>query len=209
VIRADANDSVNLGAGWAQAGVQSIDDEFYDVFQQGVAEVLILRSEGPTWRNPVDPLDVNNDGFVVPIDALVIINELADRVISSSTGLLPSPPEPPNLPPPFLDPTGDGFVSPLDALQVINFLNNPEAEGEAAESSFAHALPLLSLARLHPAALPTGKGIAAELVAYKKESQAGVVANISRDAFFSDGLAEGGRIDAAADDLLESLQWLW
>lgn len=130
VVRADANDSVLLGDGWTLNGVETINDEFYDVFQQGIAEVLVLRTEGPTWQNQADPLDVNNDGFVVPLDVLLIINEISDRIFSDSNGLLPVPPQPPNLPPPFFDPTGDGFVSPLDALVVINFLNNPEGEGE-------------------------------------------------------------------------------
>lgn len=31
------------------------------------------------WRNPVNALDVTSDGDIVPLDALIIINELNDR----------------------------------------------------------------------------------------------------------------------------------
>jgi hypothetical protein len=74
--------------------------------------------EAPSWTNPVEPLDVNNDTFVSPLDSLLIINEL--------NGLGARELEPPggeNIPPPYLDPSGDGFISPMDALLVINRLN--------------------------------------------------------------------------------------
>ena len=41
------------------------------------------------WRNPVDPLDVNGDGYVVPGDALIIINELNALKNVDATGKLP------------------------------------------------------------------------------------------------------------------------
>src|ERR1051325_8729229 len=68
------------------------------------------------WRNPVDALDVNGDGIVVPPDALVIINDLD----SHGPRALPTQHDPSA---PFLDATGDQFVGPLDALRVINHLN--------------------------------------------------------------------------------------
>ena len=99
------------------------------------------------WQNPVNPLDVNNDGFVTPLDALLIINSL--NLVGPR--MLPNPALPPNTPPPFYDTNGDGSISPLDALLVINQLNNPsiqnEGEGEAfggdpiVVSSYVVALP--------------------------------------------------------------------
>ncbi len=77
------------------------------------------------WRNPVNPLDVNNqDGATpTPMDALLVIGELNDFAHASSrTGRLPIPAPTADAPPPFLDVNGDGFVSPLDALLVINGL---------------------------------------------------------------------------------------
>jgi hypothetical protein len=96
--------------------------------------VLVLRSDGLAWQNQADPLDVNVDTFISPIDALVIINELNDRQFSESNGELPVPPTPPQLPPPFFDVTGDDFVSPIDVLVVINFLN--ERAASESEGSF-------------------------------------------------------------------------
>ena len=68
------------------------------------------------WRNPVDPLDVNADGIVAPLDALRIINDLnangsRQLAVPRSSGAS------------YLDVSGDQFSAPLDVLQVINALN--------------------------------------------------------------------------------------
>jgi VCBS repeat-containing protein len=76
----------------------------------------------PTHQNPRNPLDVNDDTFVSPIDALLIINHL-NRNLPTNTDLLTPPP-------PYLDPSGDRLVSNLDALLVINFLNRRAGGGE-------------------------------------------------------------------------------
>jgi len=83
-----------------------------------------------TWQNARNPLDVNDDGVVVPLDVLLLINDINSR----GTRSLPIPPLAPLLPPPYLDINGDGQIGPLDALIVINYLNNVSAggEGEAA-----------------------------------------------------------------------------
>ena len=68
-------------------------------------------------------LDVNSDGWVSPLDALLVINELNDSqrdmvaVNGSATYLL--------------DVNANGYLSPRNALLIINFLNQPRgAEGE-------------------------------------------------------------------------------
>ena len=71
------------------------------------------------WQNLTNNLDVNNDGFITPLDALIIINDLN----SLGPRLLPNPPIPPD-PVYFIDVNGDGFVTPLDALIIINYLNS-------------------------------------------------------------------------------------
>lgn len=76
------------------------------------------------WNNVSNPLDVSNDGSVVPRDALLVINYLNNAS---------SPEVPANEPPSsgFVDVNGDNFVTAIDALLVINFLNsggNPEGE---------------------------------------------------------------------------------
>ncbi len=95
---------------------------------------------GNPFTNPraaTDPeaiYDVNNDGFVSPIDILQVINWYNDpskpRVLSlpAATGL-----------PPFIDVNADGLVSPLDILRIINFLNARVAGsgGEGEDTQFA------------------------------------------------------------------------
>lgn len=88
----------------------------------------ILPSNSAPWQNPVNNLDVNGDGTVHPIDALIVINwlnrnsgrSLGDRDANSNE--------------PYYDTNGDGVVTPIDALRVINALNrgNLNREGEFA-----------------------------------------------------------------------------
>ncbi|MCA9196580.1 MAG: pre-peptidase C-terminal domain-containing protein [Planctomycetales bacterium] len=78
------------------------------------------------WHNANLPLDVKVDGNVVPLDVLLVINELNLRAVSNpTTGLLPNPPvgdaTPINLG--YFDVDADGYVSPRDALLIINELN--------------------------------------------------------------------------------------
>jgi len=72
------------------------------------------------WQNPEHVGDVNDDGYVSPLDLLIIINYLNKH----GPGPLPMP-SPGNQPPPYLDVDGNGDRSPLDALVLINCLNNP------------------------------------------------------------------------------------
>jgi hypothetical protein len=72
----------------------------------------------PPWRNPIHHLDVNDDGMVTAVDALLVINELNSK---KSHPLLPPSGE--QAPPPYLDSTGDNYLSAQDALWVINELN--------------------------------------------------------------------------------------
>jgi hypothetical protein len=70
------------------------------------AAAMIVQDDGPS-----DPLDVNNDGHVTPLDALLVINELSQGGVASVVQST------------RLDVSGDNSVSPLDALLVINELN--------------------------------------------------------------------------------------
>jgi sugar lactone lactonase YvrE len=90
------------------------------------------------WRP--NRFDVNADGLVTPIDALLVINRLnalGPGAFTSHAGG--------TQPPPFYDVSGDDFVSPLDALLVINYLNaGSSGEGEPADSAAtAHDLALV------------------------------------------------------------------
>lgn len=79
------------------------------------------------WQNPSNRFDVNNDGFVSPIDALLIINDLnvkGSRILTVA-----------DVAPPFVDVNGDGNSAPIDVLQVINSIDGARAEGESAQPS--------------------------------------------------------------------------
>ncbi len=73
----------------------------------------LLAADIMVFQNPIDPLDVNLDQFVSPVDALAIINELNTPDSTSSTVGA------------FLDASGDHILAPIDALSIINDLNNP------------------------------------------------------------------------------------
>jgi hypothetical protein len=74
------------------------------------------------WQNDEQPLDVNNDGFVTPVDNLLVINSL------NAHGSRALPDEHLPLPPVrFLDVNGDNFISPVDALRIMSHLNRPAA----------------------------------------------------------------------------------
>lgn len=78
------------------------------------------------WQNAFEPMDVNDDDFISPVDALLVINSLnADGSRELTAGGGGSP---------YLDVNGDGFVSPIDALMVINWLNAASA-AEAPDSA--------------------------------------------------------------------------
>ncbi len=88
------------------------------------------------WQNPINRVDVNGDGKVFPIDALMVINELNGRKYHDPITKRLVPRTDPNLP--FYDVNGDGFMHPIDALIVINELNR--RSGGEGESSFeAHS----------------------------------------------------------------------
>ena len=76
------------------------------------------------WTNVLQPFDVNGDpnSEISPLDALLVINELNNRVYAPQFQRLPSEVDD-ALKTNFVDVTCDGLVSPLDALLVINRLN--------------------------------------------------------------------------------------
>jgi hypothetical protein len=80
------------------------------------------------WQNADQSADVDGNGTVVPLDALLLINWINSNGSGVPLNLYPDPAAPL-----FLDVSGDNYVAPLDVLLVINFLNqHPSgiAEGE-------------------------------------------------------------------------------
>jgi Dockerin type I domain len=81
------------------------------------ATVTIEDDDLPLWQNPGKREDVNNNGTVTPLDALLIINRL------NQFGIGPMIPGQDPVAPPYLDASGNGIIEPLDALLIINELN--------------------------------------------------------------------------------------
>ncbi len=78
------------------------------------------------WQNPRNRFDVNDDGFVNPLDALIVLNAVQLRGLIPLTGSsVPSRP--------FIDVNGDEFLSPVDILQVINYLSRNSTQGGEGE----------------------------------------------------------------------------
>ncbi|WP_161604699.1 dockerin type I domain-containing protein [Roseiconus nitratireducens] len=126
---ADLDDYLRL------VGQLGVDETALDLIDMELSEdgkqvLLLVRSVGePTgtqyavsldiealpadWQHPWNRYDVSGDGNVSPVDALQIINRLAQVTD-------------PRLPPtgtrmaPYYDVSGDTRISPIDALQVIN-----------------------------------------------------------------------------------------
>jgi len=96
-----------------------------------------------TYTNPRNPLDVNDDTFISPIDALLIINDL--NTGQSRALVLPPPPQGT---PPFIDTSADNFIAPIDVLLVINAINaSSQAEGELGEGELAEEEMMADFAR--------------------------------------------------------------
>jgi hypothetical protein len=82
--------------------------------------------------NVVRPADVNADGAVAPIDAVLVINSLnANGSRALPQGAAGEGPQAASTPA-FYDVNNDGHISPIDAVLVINELNG-EGEGPNGE----------------------------------------------------------------------------
>jgi hypothetical protein len=87
----------------------------------------------PPWQNKHWALDVNDDGSVTALDALIVINHMNRHGI----GIADTPP--PAGSTTFVDVNGDRFITPLDVLIIINFLN--QAQGTPNPSGSAEGEP--------------------------------------------------------------------
>lgn len=92
------------------------------------AEFVRVRSP---WANPENRFDVTADGFVEPLDALVVLNDIArlgNRTLSNPAEI--------NF---YFDTNDDGRIEPLDALLVLNEIARRRmfSQGAAGEATLA------------------------------------------------------------------------
>jgi hypothetical protein len=82
------------------------------------------------WQCPQNRLDVNHDGRITPLDALLLINRIAVHGFGPLHETSP-------MSPPYWDCSGNGDISPLDILLVVRDINDkgPRSLDPAAEIS--------------------------------------------------------------------------
>jgi len=132
--------------------------------------------EGEALQNALLPADVNNDGLVTPIDALLILNQI-NAVRSGATGEAAS-----NLASSlYSDVNGDGHVTPLDALHVLTHMGaarrgeapiditelsalTPSANGLVPVSSYAALSELLVSRYVASFGTPEGESAAVPMI---------------------------------------------
>ncbi len=117
-------------------------------------------SGGEGNTNLTNAFDVNNDGFVSPIDVLILVNSLNTGGSGLLTTGFTAGSGEGGSGKYFVDVNGDNYLSPLDALMVINELNDRQngsnGEGESAPpastaaSTFKAELVELPFARKRP-----------------------------------------------------------
>ena len=128
-----------------EPGVYFLEDRFtpanlLEVDPLGQDELSIAELFGfSLYQNPSQPLDVNADGNVSPIDALTVINSLNSEgtrsvlVLGDSEGDMG---DYLNTQQYLYDTNGDFAITPIDVLSVINHLNGSAGgEGEAVDVS--------------------------------------------------------------------------
>jgi hypothetical protein len=134
--------TIDTNVGVDEPGVYFLEDRFtpanlLEVNPLGQDELSIAELFGfSLYQNPAQPLDVNADGNVSPIDALTVINSLNSEgsrsvlVLGDSSGDMG---DYLNTHQYLYDTNGDFAITPIDVLSVINHLNGSAGgEGEAA-----------------------------------------------------------------------------
>ena len=111
-LRLDLNATADarLDGDWEEAGAVELDGVAYRRLTSGPATLLVTDLKPQQSMGEVH--DVNGDGEITPLDALLVINQISRG--NNGTVLTPDGNAP------KWDVTGDNSVSPLDALRVIN-----------------------------------------------------------------------------------------
>lgn len=124
------------------------------LFLETLEERRLLAADCPR-HNLAMPADVNGDGTVAPLDALLVISHLNlggqnEACAAAMEGESVS----------LVDVNDDGWLSPLDALLVINALNPPEAAPAPSSASLGNYPSYLSqLEQLGPDSLLTAEEV--------------------------------------------------
>ena len=152
-----------------------VEDLRYDVL---TTSVVVGGGEGESIQNPALAQDVNNDGAVSPIDALLIINQMSRTSFAEGESIGQGSVRY------YTDVNGDNETSAIDALQVINYLARNANNGEG-ESVVASVTPSINAAAISASSVDDTAG-----------------ASQANDSVFAD-LSEDGKLlstDTVASD---------
>ncbi|MEZ6091694.1 MAG: dockerin type I domain-containing protein [Pirellulaceae bacterium] len=86
------------------------------------------------WRNETNPLDVNQDGEITPLDALIVMNRLS----ATEPSMLAAQRFDDDF---FVDVNGDNAITGIDALRVFNWLNRQSTLNAIGGDSAMNPLP--------------------------------------------------------------------
>ena len=88
----------------------------------------LMAGDVSPWHNDIVAQDVNADGRLTPLDALLVVNDLnvngSRKISSQGIGH-------------FIDVNNDGNVTAIDSLMVINALNSGEGIGEQVQFRYS------------------------------------------------------------------------
>ena len=98
--------------------------------------MLAVDVTGAAWQNQDNPLDVDTDGYVAPLDALLVIQSLHHggsrplATLARAASVDGASGEPEDAVPGYVDVNGDNSISSADALSVISALNGEGEPGD-------------------------------------------------------------------------------
>ena len=130
----DDGDAILISLAPFASGTHAFEYRVHDGELSATGSVTITIVNGPLIdaHNENAPWDVNDDGTVVAHDALLVINELNNRMVTNPQGLIIAQPL---ADAPYPDVDNDGHVLSLDALLIINYLNNSVSAAAAVRAT--------------------------------------------------------------------------
>ncbi|MEZ6086679.1 MAG: dockerin type I domain-containing protein [Pirellulaceae bacterium] len=109
--------TVGTDSGWQLVSSRPDGDPTLHTLQSGSGTIEVLNTN--RYQNVLNRFDVNGNGIIEPLDALLGLNQLSRNASGSPAGELTSPPSATHA---YMDVNGDGGLTPIDILMVINHL---------------------------------------------------------------------------------------
>lgn len=140
------------------------------------------------WQNPKLAADVNRDGLITALDALIVLNRLSTQGSQLLVGSADSVSQ-------YYDANGDGSLAPIDALYVLNRMPgrwpvaNGERESDVSRAQFASQdSGAVAMADWKAATGPGGGGFDLTFVAGRREGSTRLIDDFFRGYDGSMGL---------------------